>query len=405
MVKKRTLVLAVVISIVCTFLTTSVANEHFLGKGNITANSKIFMSDSVNFANNDANAKGTDVNYEAVESIKEFIEKNYYKDTKNVDFNDGVIKGLFESLGDPYSSYMNAEEFKEFKELSLKNEYSGVGIMFEPGKDGFIHVVSTFEGTPAHRAGIKSGDIIYKVDDKAVKASEYNTISSRIKGKVGTTVKITIIKSGTKSTKDYVLTREVIHIKSVTSKKMKNEVGYIKITSFDENVSTLFNENVKKLGDIKSLIIDLRGNPGGLIDTCVEVADRILGNALVVYTTDRDGVKREYKSDALESLDIPIVVLTDGGSASASEILAGALKDNKKAKLIGEKTFGKGVVQSVIPLVDGSAIKLTTSQYFTPSGVVIDKKGIQPDIKIKDNLKTKNDEVIDRALKYLKTVK
>ena len=312
--------------------------------------------------------------------LKAFIEENYYQPVEEVDFEDGIIKGLFRSLNDPYSVYMTKEEFEDFM-TQTKGTYGGIGVIMTPGQDGFITVVSPIEDTPGARAGIQSGDKIVKVNDKEVTAEKLDEAVVMIKGDPGTKVSLTIIRPGKIDSFSVQLTREEIRLNTVKSRILKDGIGYIRISMFDEQTSEDFKAHLSDLTKkgIKGLVIDLRDNPGGLLSECVTIADELLGKQTIVYTQDRAG-NREYENSDVRKVDFPYVLLVNKGSASASEILAGAVKDTKSGTLIGTTTFGKGLVQRVKPLDDGTGFKLTTSQYFTPNGIYIHGKGIEPDV-------------------------
>ncbi|MGM9535844.1 MAG: S41 family peptidase, partial [Intestinibacter sp.] len=265
-------------------------------------------------------------------------------------------------------------------------------------KDNIV-VQSVIKNYPAEKSGLKAGDIILKVDGEAVKASESTKASSKIKGKAGTSVVLTI-KRGDK-TFDVTVKREEIIVESVKSEVKEDDIGYIQITSFDKNTYNEFKEHMSSLQkkNVKSLIIDLRDNPGGLLDVCVDIADYLLGEGTIVYTKDNKGDTQYYKSDA-DKIDLPIVVLINENSASASEILTAAIVDNKAGIAVGTTSYGKGLVQSVKEFKDGTGYKLTTAQYYTPNGDYINKQGIKPDIEEKDTNKQ-----LDRAIEYIKNKK
>ncbi|KXZ40495.1 carboxyl-terminal processing protease [Alkalithermobacter thermoalcaliphilus JW-YL-7 = DSM 7308] len=328
-------------------------------------------------------------------TLKKFIQENYYTQVDEQKLIDSALKGLFEGLDDPYSQYLNEKEFKSLMEYT-KGTYSGIGIIVTPGEDGFITIVSPIEDTPGFRAGLKAGDKILKVDDKEVTAKEIDKAISMMKGPEGTNVKLTILRDEKEMSLN--IKREEIRLKTVRSEVLEENIGYIRITTFDEKTAQDFKQNLQSLQSqgIKGLIIDLRGNPGGLLDQCKEIADEILGKGTIVYTKDNKGKKEYLKSDGRQ-IDIPLVVLIDEGSASASEILAGAIRDHKAGTLIGTTTFGKGLVQRVRPLNDGSGFKLTISQYFTPNGEYIHGKGIQPNIVVEDE-----QEQLKKAIEHLK---
>lgn len=318
------------------------------------------------------------------EELQNFIDENYYTDTAKVNFEDGVLKGMFSQLKDPYSVYMNKEDFKAFTE-STTGTYGGLGIHLWVDDKGNITVVSPMEGSPAEKAGIRSGDIIFRVGDLDISGDNYDEAVTHMRGEPGTDVTILIKRQGVTAPLTLTLKRELIKVKTVKTQSFENgEIGYLKFSAFEEDSAKEFiskMDALKKTG-IKGLILDLRQNGGGSLYECKEIADALLGKQTIVYTEDRKGQKEYYYSDD-RKLGLPLVVLVDGGSASASEILTGAIKDTKSGIIVGEKTFGKGIVQSVIELKDGTAIKLTTSQYFTPNGINIHGKGIMPDVEVK----------------------
>ena len=335
--------------------------------------------------------------YSKLYSLEETIKENYYTKVNDKDLVDGAMKGLFEGLHDPYSQYMTKKEFNDLMEYT-KGSYSGIGVIVNPGEDGYITVVSAIEDTPGARAGLKAGDKIAKVNGKAVTAKEMEKAVGMMKGEAGTDVVITIIRDK-KEPFDVSIKREEIRLKTIKSEVLENNIGYIRITTFDEKTAGEFKENLKglKAKGIKGLVIDLRDNPGGLLDQCKEIADEVIPkDATIVYTKDNKGSKEYLKSSGGE-LGIPLAVLVNKGSASASEILSGAIRDNKVGTLIGTTTFGKGLVQRVKPLKDGSGFKLTIAQYFTPSGEYIHGKGIKPHIVV-----DKNEDVLPKALEYIK---
>lgn len=330
-------------------------------------------------------------NFDKMLGLKAFIEENYYQPVDDVNFEDGIIKGLFKALDDPYSVYMSKDEFDSFM-THTKGTYGGIGVIMTPGEDGFITVVSPIEDTPGERAGIQPEDKIIKVNDEEVIAEKLDEAVAMIKGEPGTKVTLTIIRPGKANPFSVELTREEIRLNTVKSRILKDKIGYIRITMFDEQTSQDFKDHLTKLKKegIEGLVIDLRDNPGGLLSECVKIADEILGKQIIVYTEDRSG-KREYENSDSGKINMPIAILINKGSASASEILAGAVKDSKSGTLIGTTTFGKGLVQRVKPLDDGTGIKLTTSQYFTPNGTNIHGKGIEPDyiVEMPEELKEK----------------
>ena len=327
--------------------------------------------------------------YKAIKSmdklmgLKDYIKSNYVEGAEDNKLIEGAIKGMFESLGDPYSVYMTKEEFKNFNETT-KGSYGGIGVIVSRSEDGYVTVVAPIEDTPGEKAGLKTNDKIIKVDDKDIVGIDLEEAVALMKGKKGTKVTLTVMRDNVREPKIFEITREEIILKTVKSNMMENSIGYIRITMFDEDTGSEFKKALKELTsqNMKGLILDLRQNPGGFINQCVDVADELLDEGLVVYTEDKAKKREDYKSGK-GKLEVPFVVLIDEGSASASEIVSGAVKDRKAGLLIGVKTFGKGLVQSIEQLKDGSGIKLTTQKYYTPNGISINKVGIQPDIEVK----------------------
>lgn len=334
--------------------------------------------------------------YNKLLGLEDLIKEDYYQEVSEDNLVDGALKGLFEGLDDPYSQYYTVEEFKSLQEQT-SGSFVGIGVYIGINpEDNNITIISPIEGSPAYDEGIRAGDVVLSVDGKPVDPNKLDEVTKKIKGKENTYVKLKV-KRGNKEL-DFKVKRQTIVTKSVASEIMDGDVGYLRITSFDENTYEEFKEHLSGLKeqDIKGLVIDLRDNPGGLLNICVDIADDLIGKGTIVYTKDNSGNKEYYKSDKKE-LDLPMAVLINGGSASASEILTAALVDNNKAVAIGETSFGKGLVQSVKQLKDGTGYKLTTAQYYTPNGDYINKKGIIPKIKESDSEKQ-----IKSAIEYIK---
>lgn len=340
------------------------------------------------------------------------IKKNYYKDIDNETLNTGLIKGVVNSLDDPYSEFMTKEELKKFME-STNGKYVGVGLVVSPGNDGYITIVSPIKGSPAYKAGIKSGDRIIKVDEVEFSAETMQDAVNKMRGEEGKTVSITVLREEQKQKKvhEFKIKRETIKLQTVDGRVLEKNIGYIAISEFDKPTYDDFMkelEVLKKKGAQK-LVLDLRGNPGGLLDVCTKIADVFLDKGTIVYTKYKDGKKDYYYSDEKKE-DMPLVVLVNGGSASASEIVSGALKDRKRAKLVGTQTFGKGIVQRLFNLPYETAVKLTISEYFTPNGNNIHKVGITPDVVVElpDKIKgigpdhLNEDTQLKKALEILK---
>ncbi|MBE0449331.1 MAG: S41 family peptidase [Clostridia bacterium] len=320
--------------------------------------------------------------YGEVEDLKNYILKNYYLDINDDILIEGMKKGLFEILNDPYSVYMNSDEFKSYMESST-GEYPGIGIYLTPNDKNQIEIVSPIEDTPADKVGLVAKDIITAVNGDPFNADTMDGAIKIIKGEPGTPVTLTIYRPSKDTTFDVEIIRAWIDIKVVKSRMLDDQMGYLRLSMFDDNSASEFDQHTKDLigAGAKGIVLDLRQNPGGYLSQCVKIADLMLGKKMIVYTEGRNGDNEEFYSDA-KKYDVEWVVLTDGGSASASEILTGALKDHGAATIIGTTTFGKGVVQIVKPYDLNTGFKLTTSQYFTPNGMNIHGIGIEPDIFI-----------------------
>jgi carboxyl-terminal processing protease len=335
-----------------------------------------------------ATAAGTD--YESIElftDVLAIVKKSYVEevDTKKLIY--GAINGMLASL-DPHSSFMPPDTYKELK-LDTKGEFGGLGIEISI-KDGVLTVISPIEDTPAYRAGLKSGDQILKIDDKFTKDMTIMDAVKRMRGAKGTKVTLTIMREGFDKPKDFPLTRDIIQVNSVKFKMLDDGYGYVRIAQFQEKTSddlqrALASLNETGKGKLKGLVLDLRNDPGGLLDQAVKVSETFLDEGkLIVYTEGRekDAQMKFSSRKGDKQPNYPIVVLINSGSASASEIVAGALQDHKRAVVMGVQSFGKGSVQTIIPLSDNSGLRLTTAKYFTPSGRSIQAKGITPDIAV-----------------------
>jgi carboxyl-terminal processing protease len=315
------------------------------------------------------------------------IQKDYVEETKSNDLIQGAIKGMLETL-DPHSSYMPPTMFKEMQE-ETKGRFEGLGIEITL-KDGILTVVSPIEGTPAFKAGVLAGDQIIKIDGETTKNFTLVDSVKRLRGPRGTKVMITIIREGLPKPKDFTLVREVIPVRSVRHELLEKNYGYVRISQFQEKTDSDFEKAMKALeeeskGALKGLVLDLRNNPGGLLDQAVKISDHFIDSGIIVSI---DGRREEAKQKWPAHPDgtatrYPLIVLVNGGSASGAEIVAGAIQDHGRGILVGTQTFGKGSVQTIIPLKDGSGLRLTTARYYTPSGRSIQAKGIVPDIIVK----------------------
>ena len=323
-------------------------------------------------------------NFGKVIVLEKYLRENYLynKDIKDENLEAGLLKGLVAGLGDPYSQYLTAEEMARLSETTT-GKFQGIGVIISPDEDGTVTVISPIKGSPADRAGVESGDKILKINGKDFSAEKINEASKEMRGEKGTTVKILLLKKKNLKTEEVEIKREEIKIDSIIKDKI-GDLGYIGITMFDEETGKDFVKALNELTSegVKGIILDMRGNPGGVVDAAVEIGDAILPKTSFVTLKDNKGeVVQDYKLDDKYN-DIKMVVLVNEGSASASEILAGAIRDLDRAKIIGKTSYGKGVVQNVMSLPGGDGLKLTTSEYFTPSGKSINKKGIVPDIEV-----------------------
>lgn len=343
----------------------------------------------------------------------EMLVDNYYlEEVDRKAFADGIYKGFIASLEDPYSTYYTQEEYKQLMESS-SGVYHGIGAtVSQDAKTGVISIVKPFKTGPAYEAGLLPGDIIYKVENEEVTGVDLTEVVSKMKGKEGTKVRISIVREGESKPLDFTITRRKIEVPTIEYKMLKDKVGYIIISEFDEITVTQFKKAVDDLENqgMKALVIDVRNNPGGLLDAVVAMLDRVLPKGLLVYTEDKHGNRSEEEAKDAKKVSVPLAVLINGNSASASEIFAGAIQDYKAGTVVGSTSFGKGIVQKVIPLTDGTAVKLTISKYFTPKGRNIHGTGIKPDVEIELDaelqkqvvIPIEKDNQLQEAIKILK---
>lgn len=316
--------------------------------------------------------------------IEETIEKYYLEDVKEQTLEDGIYKGMVEALGDPYSTYYAPEELEQIQEKT-EGIYYGIGAYIGIDTETSLpRLSSIIDGTPAQESGLRAGDLIYQVDGKDVQGLELEQVTSLVKGEEGTTVRLTIIREGESDYLEIDVMRRKVESPTVNQEMLDERIGYIQITEFDSVTLDQFTEAlaVCRGHGMEGLILDLRGNPGGNLSTVCDIARQILPEGLIVYTEDKNGKRTEYSCDGKHEMTEELVVLVDVNSASASEILAGAIKDYGIGTLVGTTTFGKGIVQRIITLTDGSAVKLTVSHYYTPDGNNIHELGIAPDVEI-----------------------
>ena len=362
-----------------------------------------FFSYSVNSAELDIYKK-----IDLFGEVLEKINKQYVDEIDQSEGMDSAINGLLQSL-DPYSSYMSPEIFQEMQ-TETSGEFGGLGIEVSM-EAGVVKVITPIDDTPASKVGIKAGDYIVKIDNVQVQGKSLSEAVDLMRGLVGTEIELTVRRRGEKKALTFKITREIIEIQSVKSDLLENNIGYIRLTSFNDNSSDQIKDKIKKLKEnenLKAFILDLRNNPGGLLTQAIKISDFFLDNGEIVSTKSRK--KSENRKWFARKGDITdgktLVVLINYGSASASEIVAGALKDHKRAILIGENSYGKGSVQSIIPLKNKGAIRLTVAKYYLPSGKSISEVGVRPDIEVNEEgddfrIKTDTDNQLNYAIKLL----
>ncbi|MCF6322875.1 MAG: S41 family peptidase [Gammaproteobacteria bacterium] len=314
------------------------------------------------------------------------IKNNYVEDVSDKELLENAIRGMLSGL-DPHSSYLDTDAYKELQ-VGTSGEFGGLGIEVSM-EDGFVKVVSPIDDTPADAAGIKTGDLIIRLDDTPVKGLTLREAVNLMRGKPGSDILLTIVRDGTDRPLKITITRDIIQVKSVKYESLEPGFGYVRITQFQSHTGSDLKEAINELkkennGALNGLILDLRNNPGGVLNAAFEVSDAFLERGMIVYTEGRiNDSALEFKATPDDSLEgAPLIVLINSGSASASEIVAGALQDHKRAVIMGSKSFGKGSVQTILPMNNGAALKLTTARYFTPAGRSIQAEGIVPDIPL-----------------------
>ncbi len=393
----KVIMLVLLVAFITFILTTIGMYKYFTGTG--FGKSLVSSSNANNEIANELN------------KYRKIIDKYYLGDVDEEKLKEGAIKGYIEGLGDKYSEYISKEDMEDYMADTTGN-FVGIGIyMVQDTKSNKIMVLSPIKGGPAEKAGIQPGDYIISVDDVDYAGDQMSVAANKIKGEAGTTVKIKILRDS--ETKEYELKREKITVNPVEGKVLDNNIGYLEFSSFDDGTAEEFKnkyEELQKQG-ITSLIIDLRNNGGGIVKEALEIADYILNkDDVILYEVDKNDKETVEKSTNDPIINMPIVVLTNGNTASSSEILAGALKDHGKATIIGEKTYGKGVIQQLLTLPDGSGLKITSEEYLTPNKTKLNGIGIEPDeqISLPDtvknvlNVEEKDDTQLQKAIETLK---
>ncbi|MCI8797031.1 MAG: S41 family peptidase [Dorea sp.] len=342
-----------------------------------------------------------------ISGLKELIDARYLGDVDDSKLEEGLYKGLISGLDDPYSVYYDEEETKSMME-SNEGEYCGIGAVLTRDTDtGIITLVQIYDDSPAMEAGLKADDILYKVEDIEVTGEDLTEVVSHIKGEKGTEVRLTVLRGDDMEEVTVTAVRNTVQVRTVKHEMKSDGIGYVSVSEFDIVTYEQYKEALADLENqgMEGLIVDLRNNPGGNLDTVCDILDLMLPEGLIVYTEDKEGNRDEKKSDEERQFRLPLVVLMNGNSASASEIYAGAVQDYGIGEIVGTQSYGKGVVQQIYPMKDGTSVKLTIAEYFTPKGRNIDGKGITPDVEVEYEENKENPEAdnqLDKAMEVLK---
>ena len=395
----KIIMLVILVAFVTFIITTIGFYQYFTNSDN---GKKFMITTSSKEGNEIANS---------ISQYKSIIDKYYLGEVDEEKLKEGAIKGYIEGLDDPYTEYISKEDMEEYLDDTMGN-FVGIGIyMVKDEATNRIKVLAPIKGSPAEKAGVLAGDIIISVNDEEFTGDQFSVISTKIKGEEGSTVKLKVLRG--KEEKEFEIKREKIVVNPVEGKVIENNIGYIDFSSFDENTSEEFKKKYEELASqgIKSLIIDLRNNGGGIVDEALEIADYFVEkDTVLLYEVDKDNNEKVEKAKDGVLINMPTIVLTNENTASSSEILAGALKDLGKAKIVGTKTYGKGVIKSLLTLSDGSGIKITSEEYLTPNKTKINKVGIEPDetVELPDTVtnvlrvEEKDDTQLQKAIRMLK---
>ena len=400
-IKKATLIFLIILAVVCgaaglySLQTTGLAGKLGLGGSHILSDEQY------------QEYRHLSKTFGKADELRDYILKRYYVDVDEDALETGMLKGLFEGLGDPYSYYMTPSEYEQTM-ISLTGVYSGVGVTISAGDSGYVEVVTPTKGSPAEEAGIRKGDLILAVDGTEYIGADLDTCAAAIRGKEGTDVTLTIRRG--EEIFDVTITRKTIIAQTVDYRMLEDEIGYISISGFEDKTASDFKAALAAIQEqgAKSFVLDLRDNGGGLVDAAVEIADVLLDKGVVAYTQDHDGNKDYYRTSSGRT-ELPYVVLVNEASASSSEILSGGITDNAGGPLVGVTTYGKGIIQTVEQLTDGSGIKMTILQYYSPNGSVIHKQGIEPNyvVELTDDCYDENGDLVNdlqlqKAIELLK---
>ena len=395
----RTIMLIVLVAFV-TFMITSIGFYQYFVKGNSLNKYLAFMTSD----------ESQDIS-QLLDTYRSVINKYYLGEVDEESLKEGAIQGYIEGLGDPYTEYISKEDMEDYLQDTMGN-FVGIGIyMVQDTKTNQIMVLSPIKGSPAERAGIKPGDYIISVNGEECTASDMTVIATKIKGEEGSTVKLQILRG--EETLDFEITRENVIINPVEGEVLENNIGYIEFSSFDEDTAEQFKTKFEELQaqGITSLIIDLRNNGGGIVEEALDIAGYIADkDSVLLYEVDKDNHEEVEKNDDNPIINMPVIILTNENTASSSEILAGALKDLGKAKIVGTTTYGKGVIQQILTLPDGSGLKITTEKYLTPNRTEINEVGIEPDETVElpesvesiFNVERSQDTQLQKAIEMLK---
>lgn len=344
---------------------------------------------------------------EKLSVLKGLIDENYIGDVDEEALEEGIYKGYIQGLEDPYSVYYNEEETKDLYETT-EGEYSGIGaVLSQDLESGVITLVQIYEDSPAAKAGLKDNDILTKVGDIEVTGMDLSEVVTYIKGEKGTDVDLSVLRGEDAEEITVTATRDTVEAQTVKYEMLEGQTGYLSVSEFDSVTYAQYEEALNKLTDqgMTGLIVDLRNNPGGNLNTVCEMLDLVLPKGTIVYTEDKDGKRETATSDDEHQINVPMVVLVNGNSASASEIYAGAIQDYGIGKIVGTQTYGKGVVQQIFDLGDGTSVKLTIAEYFTPNGRSIDGEGITPDVEVEYEADENNPEADNQLEKALEVMK
>ncbi|MDD3240352.1 MAG: S41 family peptidase [Lachnospira sp.] len=367
-----------------------------LGYIHVGTNGEVYVQGD---ATTDGSGIGSDVESK-LNSLDSLMDYFYFDDADKEQAKSNIFKAYLSSFGDKYTVYYTAEEYKTLME-STTGTFYGIGAVCQKAEDGSIKVIDAYEDAPAYQAGIRNGDLIIKVDGTDIREMDLSSGVALIKGDQGTTVNLEVLRDS--ETLPITVTRDAVTEKTVAYNLSEDQIGYIEVSQFEQVTTAQFKAAVEDLTaqGMKGLIVDIRNNPGGMLSTVVDMLDYLLPDGLIVYTEDKNGKRTEYSGKNSSEIQVPMAVLVNGDSASASEIFAGAIQDYGKGQIIGTQTFGKGIVQTIKPLTDGSAVKYTIAKYFTPKGQDIHGKGVTPDQVVEVHEDIPEDEQLAAAYEYM----